>query len=98
MSTVQDLVLGGGAVRSKVGLFAAAVSLVGLVNRFSEAKTAGERVDIVLEGVKTVTDLTPSQSDDVLVAKVEKYVTTPEAIALLAAGLAYWESIKPKAA
>lgn len=93
MSQVQSLVLGAGPIRSKVGLFAAAVSLVGLVNRFTEAKTAAERVDIVLEGVTTITDLTPSQSDDALVTKLEKYIDTPEAAALLEAGLAYWAKV-----
>ncbi len=94
MSQVQSLVLGAGPVRSSLGGFAAAVAVVGLFNRFAAATTIGERIDIAIEGVKIVTDLTPSQSDDALVPKLEKYIDTPEATALLEAGLAYWAKIK----
>jgi len=90
MSALQSLVLGGGRAP---GAIAAVIGLVSVVNRFSQASDTKERVALAIEGLTIVTDLTPSQADDELLAKVNRVVNTPEAVALLEASLAFWKSL-----
>lgn len=97
MSRIASLILERevGSLR-RPGVVAAVISAVGLVNQIRESRDTSERIKLALEMANVFTDLTATATDDEFVAIVEKYVNTPEAVALFEAALAYWKSLSQK--